>query len=141
MLSRASNILIAFGALAVFGGLCFIPAGLGEHGEGSLLGLAAGVCSLGILMIASGFYLKARALTTDAGNAKAREAGNARRRIRGGCDLCGMELPVIQCKAHRLNLCGNCLTQHYDFRSCVYTPSKRLAENKSKAMAAKGRGA
>jgi hypothetical protein len=26
---------------------------------------------------------------------------------------------------HEIHLCGNCLGDHYDFRSCAYVPSTR----------------
>jgi hypothetical protein len=60
------------------------------------------------------------------------------KRSRGGCDLCGTEAPVVNCRVHQMHLCGECLGQHYDFRSCVYVPStRRQMAIKGMARAAK----
>ena len=127
MQSKTGNWMMAIGAAIVFLGLCILPAGLGENGDKNLLGAGAAVLSLGILAIASGIYLKAYALQSKPDNKSVE--GNARsgRPIRGGCDHCQETAPVIQCKVHQQHLCGTCLAEHYDFRSCVYAPSTRRA--------------
>ena len=119
---KVSNVAIIFGCSLMVLGLCFLPAALGSHPDPAILG--GGVClfSLGALMAAGGIYLKAVAAQagTPAGPAKAQP-----KRARGGCDLCGTESPVVNCKVHQVHLCGDCLGKHYDFRSCVYVPSTR----------------
>ena len=141
-MSRATNGMIAAGALAVFCGICVLPAALGDHGDVSLVGLGACSISVGALLAASGIYWKARELqskiargTTDG------QTKSPSRRVRGGCELCASETPVIQCSVHELQLCPTCLAQHYDPRSCAYVPTTRKSTNKSgKSLAAK-RGA
>ncbi|HEY7617101.1 MAG TPA: hypothetical protein VH744_09880, partial [Terriglobales bacterium] len=62
-------------------------------------------------------------------------------RPRGACDLCKVEMPVVHCKVHQVHLCGHCLGEHYNFRSCVYVPSTRKTLSKAaKSMAARARG-
>jgi hypothetical protein len=117
-------------------GLCFVPAAFEQNTDATILG--AGVClfAFGALISAGGFYLKARTLdsATQAGEAK-KMAG---RRLRGGCDICAVEAPVIQCRVHQLHLCGHCLGEHYQFRACAYVPSSRALPQKSPGkMAAK----
>lgn len=138
MSSKAGTWIIVVGALVMVGGLCILPAAFGEHTDNNLIVAGAGVFSMGALMVATGMYLKARALYSVAPE----QTDAAPKRVRGGCDLCGTETPVIQCKVHQLHLCGNCLTQHYDFRSCAYVPSTRRTGSKGavKTMAAKTRG-
>jgi len=116
---KASGWAIIAGCVLVVAGLGFLPAALGQHPDPEILG--AGVCLLafGALVAAGGFYMKARAL--GAGPATPTQA----KRVRGGCDLCGTDSPVINCRVHQLHLCGQCLGEHYDFRSCVYVPSTR----------------
>jgi hypothetical protein len=142
MTSRAGNWMIAAGTLAVFCGICILPAALGEHRDAALLGLGACLLSLGAFLAASGIYWKARALQSKvAAGTTDGESKPSSRRVRGGCELCASETPAIYCRVHRLQLCPTCLAGHYDSRSCVYVPTSRKAANKSgKSMAAK-RGA
>jgi hypothetical protein len=137
MSSKASNWTVAVGALCLFFGLCVLPAALADRSDASLLGMGASLFSLGALVTAAGIYMKARTLASEAGS----QPAPAKRRVRGGCGLCGTEAPVIQCKVHQLQLCGECLAEHYDFRSCAYVPTTRRPTSKGgKAMAAKARG-
>ena len=129
---RASSGAITSGCFLMLAGICFLPAALGPHPDPAILG--AGVClfALGSLVSAGGLYLKARVLQAGctAGPAK------PQKRVRGGCDLCGTDSPVVNCRVHQLHLCGNCVGEHYDFRSCVYVPStRRPAPAKSPAKA------
>jgi hypothetical protein len=79
--------------------------------------------STGMLLIAAGFYVKARALGTFAASATPPASGKRSRK--SICDRCAQEEPVIQCRVHQLHLCADCLSKHYDFRSCAYVPSTR----------------
>ena len=140
MPSRTGNWLIAVGAITAFAGLCFFPAALGDH-DNSVLGLGAAVFGMGSLMMAAGFYLKAQA--AHAGPSAPnfpKESAPDKKGQRGGCDLCHKDNPVIHCKVHQFHLCGRCLAEHYDFRSCVYVPSTRRVDSKSgKSAAARAR--
>lgn len=133
MAARLSNWIMAIGAGVLLLGLCVVPAIIERRHDLDVL--AAGSClfGLGALMLSCGMYVKASRLRFDA------EAGEflLPRRTRGGCELCATESPVIHCKVHQLQLCGNCLGMHYDFRSCSYVPSTRTTDNKT----AKARGA
>jgi hypothetical protein len=114
---------IIAGCFLMFLGLCFLPAALGRHRDDAILGAGICVFAVGTLISAAGLYLKALVLQSAAtlpGGAKPQP-----KQIRGGCDLCGTESPVIHCRVHQLHLCGNCVAKHYDFRSCVYVPSTR----------------
>ena len=119
---KASSWVVVAGCFLMLTGLCFLPAALGAHPDEAILG--AGVClfALGALVAAGGLYLKASALQA---GAAAGPAKSQSKRVRGGCDLCGTDSPVVNCRVHQLHLCGNCLGEHYDFRSCVYVPSTR----------------
>ncbi len=137
MSSRTANGMMAAGALAMFIGICFLPAVLREHSDPDLLGGAACAFSVGALILATGVYLKARAQQASLQSADmGKEPANSGRRVRGGCDLCGSEAPAIHCKVHQLHLCVNCLAEHYDIRSCVYTPTTRTTNKNRKTMAA-----
>ena len=140
MTSRAGTWMIAAGALAGFCGICVLPAAFGEHRDVNLLGLGVCFLSLGALSAASGIYWKARVLQSNISSGTT-DGETKIRRVRGGCQLCGTETPVIQCRVHQLQLCPVCLADHYDFRSCAYVPTTRKPANKSgKGVAAK-RGA
>ena len=124
----------------MFIGLCFLPGALGEHPDADMLEVGACQFSLGALVVAVGIYAKARSVQAAIASGDLSPTSN--QRVRGGCDLCGTEAPVVQCKVHQLHLCGSCLAQHYDVRSCAYVPTSRTANNKAgKAMAATTRGA
>jgi hypothetical protein len=138
MTSRAGNWIIALGALAAFGGVCTLPAAFGEHRDAALLGLGACLLSLGAFLAASGIYWKARALQSQAASGTVNgESKPAGRRVRGGCELCASEAPVIQCRVHQLQLCPTCLAEHYDARSCAYVPPRKPANKGGRSMAAK----
>jgi hypothetical protein len=142
MSSRAGNWLIGVGAVAVLLGLVALPAALGEHMETSLLALGACGVSLGSMIAAAGVFVKARALNPkSASNAGAGEAKNLARRMRGGCDVCHGDLPVIHCTVHQVHLCPDCLGQHYTARSCTYVPSIRRTSAKPAKGAARAHGA
>lgn len=143
MSSKTANWIIAAGVVLMFIGLCFVPAAMGKNAEADLLELGACQFSLGALVMAAGIYAKARLLQSAlaSGDSK-KESATSNPRVRGGCDLCGSEAPVIQCKVHQLHLCGSCLAQHYDVRSCAYVPTTRTGTHKnSRTLAAKARGA
>ena len=130
--------MVAAGALTLFVGFCTAAAAFGKAADADQLIAGSGFFSVGALTVAAGIYLKARALQANPSAAPAKEPSS--KRSRGGCELCATEAPVILCKVHQLHLCGSCLAQHYDFRSCAYVPSTRAGSNKpGKGMAAKAR--
>ncbi len=137
MQARTGNWMMAIGAIIAIIGLSVMPAGFGPNSaDRNLLGAGATVFSLGAILIALGIYLKALNLKITP-RQKPLETSTPSRPLRGACDRCQIEMPVIQCKVHQQHLCGKCLAEHYDFRSCVYAPSsRRLA---AKAMAARAR--
>lgn len=131
MSSRAGNWIIIAGALGMVIGLACIPAAVHDP---TALSLGASLFSMGALMLSTGIYLKAKALS-----ASTPESAPARR-IRGGCEICQSGVPVITCKVHNLHLCADCLGEHYDFRSCAYVPTTRRQAPKPAKAAAKAFG-
>lgn len=121
MSGKLSTVAVIFGCALILLGLSFLPAAFSHDHDQSILGAAICAVSFGAMTIAAGLYLKARVLEKNA----AADGKAQSRTIRGGCDLCGTESPVIHCRVHQLHICGNCVEQHYDFRSCVYIPSTR----------------
>lgn len=143
MSTKTASWIIGTGALMMFIGLCFLPGAFGAHPESDMLEIGACQFSLGALVVAAGIYAKARMpqFATSKGEPR-KEAAAANQRVRGGCDLCGTEAPVVECKVHQLRLCGTCLAQHYDVRSCSYVPTSRTASHKGgRRLAANARGA
>lgn len=133
MTTKTGSWLMAAGAFVVFAGLCFLPAAFGADGERTMLSSGAVVIAMGLLFTSSGVYLKARALGTAAPATS--PASTKRNRTKSICDQCVEGEPVIQCRVHQLHLCANCLSKHYDFRSCAYVPSTRRANSKANAAA------
>jgi hypothetical protein len=133
---KTSNWMIIAGSLMLFLALCFVPGALHNDPDVSLLAIGGGLFSLGMLTIAAGVYLKARVLQLH----PAAVASAPKKRVRGGCELCASHDPVIQCRVHQLQLCPACLSNHYDFRSCVYVPASRRPAAKSGKAMAKARG-
>jgi hypothetical protein len=137
MSPRVGSWMMGVGALGAFAGMLCFPGALGSTPDQGLLGLGASLFSLGGLTMAGGLYVKAR---SQQGQVPAKPAP-AKKRVRGGCELCGSEAPVVQCKVHELQLCGSCLNDHYDFRSCNYVPAVRRPTGKAgKSIMARGRG-
>ena len=136
MTSRLANLLIGLGAFGILAGLCLFPVAMGEHGDSSLLPMGACALSLGSLAVASGIYVKAR--TTQAKTGIVTEAKAQPKRVRGGCDICHGDLPIILCKVHQLHLCTDCMREHFDVRSCIYAPSTRGQAARSQAASVRG---
>jgi hypothetical protein len=142
MSPRTGNWIIAAGAVAVLMGMLVLPAALSQPVETSLLILGACGVSLGSLIAAVGIYVKFRTMQAeDRPGASSAESRNSGRRVRGGCDICHGDMPVIHCKVHQVHLCPDCLGQHYDFRSCAYVPSTRRTVPKAAKGMAKVHGA
>ena len=118
------------GVVMMLLGLCFLPAGLRDDSEATTLTLGLCVFSGGALIAALGTYLKARSLKGGIGPTESSPEATIRRKARGACDLCGGDSPVVLCTVHQVHVCGTCLVQHYDQRSCAYVPSKRAAAAK-----------
>ena len=121
--------LIGIGCFFAMAGLCFLPAAFGPHPESTMLSAGAMLLSAGMALAASGFYLKARYLAQGApATAKVEKKG-----ARKPCKLCSKQEAVIQCRAHQMQLCADCLGKHFDFRSCAYIPIERPAASKARA--------
>jgi hypothetical protein len=134
-MGKASGWLIIGGSVVMMLGLCFLPAAFGPHADESMLAAGVAIFAFGTLTCSGGIYLKARALQSNTTSSAAKAQP---KRQRGGCDLCGLEMPVIHCRVHQIHICGNCVADHYDFRSCAYVPStRRSAPAKLAARAAK----
>src|SRR2546427_12106488 len=134
MAKKSSTWMMAVGAFLAFIGLCFLPAAFGSDSDRTMLSAGAVMISTGMLLIAAGFYVKARTLGTVA--APVTPPASGKRNRKSICDRCAQEEPGTQCRVHRLHLCADCLSKHYDFRSCAYVPStRRGAPTKSNASA------
>jgi hypothetical protein len=131
---KLGSVALICGCFLMLLGLSFIPAALGQHQEQTIMGVGMCAFAFGALLAAAGFYVKARTLqSTSSPGIKPQQKNRG-----GGCDLCGTEPPAIHCRVHHLHICGDCLAQHYDFRSCVYVPStRRPASAKPAARAAR----
>jgi hypothetical protein len=140
MSSRLGNWAIGFGVIVSAVGLCILPAAFGKNPSPDLLAMGATCFSMGAMIIAGGIYIKAKSIQASS-PVEGGSQGMSSRKSRGGCDLCGLEAPVVLCKIHQLHLCGNCLAQHYDPRSCIYQPTFRKPANKPVKAIAKARGA
>jgi hypothetical protein len=138
MTSRLANLLIGLGVFGIIIGLCLFPVAMGEHGDSSLLPMGACALSLGSLAVASGIYVKAR--SAQAATRTVTEPKAQPKRVRGGCDICHGDLPIIHCKVHQAHLCTDCMREHFDVRSCVYVPSTRGQAKKPSGQFAAARG-
>jgi len=138
MSTKASTGLVLFGSLFMLLGLCFLPEALLDRKDASTLEMGLCLFSAGSLIASLGMYFKARLLRGGILPERAAPETAAKRKLRGGCDLCGIEAPVIRCTVHQIEVCGLCLVQHYDQRSCAYVPSKRAAKNGKGLAKAKG---
>lgn len=128
MALKIGSWLVGIGCCVVVAGLCFLSAAFGPHPDSSLLSAGAMLFSLGMVLAASGMYVKARHWAELA----PAMAGSDIKRGRRLCELCGKQKAAIQCRVHQLQLCANCLEEHYDFRTCAYTPSARQVNAKTR---------
>ena len=82
MAAKTGTWLIAIGSFLAFVGLCFMPAAFGPEPDQTVLGAAAVIFSAGLLLIAGGLYVKARAL---GGPAPAGSPAGGKRTRRANC--------------------------------------------------------
>jgi len=127
MTGKMSTWLMACGGFIAFVGLCFLPAAFGPDPDRTMLGAGSVILASGLLLMAGSVYIKARFI----GSAAAASVSDTKRGRKATCDRCGQDEPVIQCRVHQVHLCGDCLAEHYDFRSCAYVPSTRRGTTKS----------
>jgi hypothetical protein len=133
-MGKAGGLAVILGSLLMLAGLCFLPAAFGEHADPTMLSAGLSLFSFGALTLSSGIYMKARSLQ----GGLAQSLKPQPKRTRGGCDLCGLEAPAVHCRVHGIHLCADCVSAHYDFRSCAYVPStRRSTPAKPLARAAK----
>lgn len=128
---KTSTWLMLSGWFIAFVGLCFLPAAFGPDADRTMLGAGSVIFATGLLIVAGSVYLKASNLGSDASGSPSA----AKKNRKASCDRCGQDEPVIQCRVHQVHLCGDCLAEHYDFRSCAYVPSTRRGTVKSTAAA------
>ncbi len=133
MLSKASNWLMLAGVAVLSAGLLCVPAMIERRHEVDLVAMGSCLFGVGAFVIASGLYFKTQLMRSEI-----EKVSGPRRRMTGGCELCATESQVVHCKVHQLDLCGNCLSQHYDFRSCAYVPALRGASTSRRAARAHG---
>jgi len=138
MSSKVSTGLVLFGGLFMLLGLCFLPAAFHDRKDANTLEMGLCLFSAGSLIASLGMYFKASLLRAGILPEKAAPETAPKRKLRGGCDLCGTEAPVVRCTVHQIEVCGLCLAQHYDQRSCSYVPSKRAGKNAKSLAKAKG---
>ena len=101
---------------------------LASKNDQTVLSLGACMFSLGALIVAGGLYTKARVLA-----AQPVQAAPAERASGVPCGQCHSSASVVDCKVHNIHLCGDCLGEHYDFRSCAYVPTTRRGTRLAKA--------
>ena len=128
MATKTGTWLITIGCCIAFLGLCVLPAAFGANPDRTLAGVGLTILSTGMMLIAVGFYLKSRNFGEWA---VGRTDSQTKRGRKATCDRCGKHEPVIQCRVHQVHLCGECVGNHYDFRSCAYVPSTRRSSAKA----------
>ncbi|MFY9676282.1 MAG: hypothetical protein WCB53_18375 [Terriglobales bacterium] len=124
--------MIAVGCFFGLAALGFFSAAFSTPRDASAISAGAMLFSFGMVLAAAGFYMKARSFA-DADPSRARAGAKSKRRI---CNQCGTLESAVECRVHHLHLCADCLTKHYEFKSCVYVPSPRQTYSKIKSQAA-----
>lgn len=111
-------IFISGGMVAILG-IAILIAAFEQGGSEGLISAGSGVFSLGVLVVALGFYLQARNLR----RAYQPEVSKLKKTDKL-CSLCNQEPALVFCRVHVLRLCPECLEQHDD-KTCSYVPAYR----------------
>ena len=129
MALKIGSWLVGAGCFFAITGLCFLPAAFGLHKDIEVLTAGGVLFSTGMVLAASGMYMKARhwAQGMPIG------ARLGKKGVPKLCSLCSKHEALIQCRVHKMQLCADCLAKHYDFRECAYVPSVPQAASRSKA--------
>jgi len=111
--------------LAGAGVVTLIAAAQSKAAE-DIIALGSALFCVGILLVALGFYLRARKLSSEyqISGAKDKKIDRKTERI---CSICNQDSAQVFCRVHVLRLCLNCLDKHDDGRNCLYVPAKRAA--------------
>jgi hypothetical protein len=136
MSAKTSKFMILFGIFLIVSAMVFVPLGVGPDKDPTALASGASLFSLGALSIGTGFYVKGRALEERFRQEAARAASappSKKKKI--ACEVCRELPPVISCSQHRALLCAECMTAHYDARTCVYVPAQRRSARPAAAAA------
>jgi sulfite exporter TauE/SafE len=120
------KVIYVLGACFAALGIAALLAASGQSSRELVLSVGASFFSLGILMIAAGFYLHSRKLKSQFQAAAVKEK-KADRKTEKICSVCNQEAAQVFCRVHVLRLCSNCLDRHDDGRNCLYVPAKRAA--------------
>ena len=120
------KVIYVLGACFAALGIAALVAASGQSNRELVLSVGASFFSLGVLLIAGGFYLHGRKLKSQfqAAPAKEKKADKKTEKI---CSVCNQEVAQVFCRVHVLRLCSNCLDRHDDGRNCLYVPAKRAA--------------
>ena len=129
MATKIGAWLIRIGGCIAFLGLCGFLASFEPNRDKTLMDAGMMVLSTGMMLVAGGLYIKARAFPDTVTS----NPSLIKRSRKANCERCGKNEPVIQCRVHQVHLCGDCLGNHYDFRSCAYVPSTRRSTAKAVA--------
>lgn len=129
MALKIGSWLVGVGCCFAIAGLCFLPAAFGLHKDIELLTAGGVLFSAGMVLAASGMYVKARHWAQGVPTS----ARFGKKGVPKICNLCSKHEALIQCRVHQMQLCADCLAKHYDFRTCAYVPSVPQATSKSRA--------
>jgi len=137
MQSKIANGMMGVGAVGIFLGFLTMLAGRGDHPDSTILMMGACALSLGSLLTAAGMYVKAKYVHASF-PANRTSPKPQTRRIRGGCDICQGNIPLIYCRVHQIHMCADCTAEHFDPRSCAYVlSSRRQVQKPSRATVAR----
>jgi hypothetical protein len=106
---------------AVIGVVCYAST-IGQAHSEAIISTGASFFSLGILLVAAGFYLQGRQLRSEHQIQTVSPKKTDRL-----CSSCNREAARIFCRVHLLRLCSNCIERHDDGKNCLYVPAKRAA--------------
>jgi hypothetical protein len=114
------SLFVLGGILAATGIVFYVPT-IGQPHPEAVMAMSSLLFSGGALLVAAGFYLRARHIQSELPVATTNKKNGKL------CASCNREPAIVFCRVHLQRLCTSCFDTHDDGKNCLYVPAKRAA--------------
>lgn len=114
-MKRLDVLLLILGGLLLVASLLMLPTLLAPHPDPQQVMASAGLFGGGAIVLAGGFYLRARTLMRRLEKLTTEQAQGAVK-----CSVCQTMAAIVVCRMHEVKLCAACIGRHDLVQLCSY---------------------